>query len=93
MTVRTPDYVFAHLMAEENLNRHVGIQGLLRPTGTYDVVSVTFLEDIRRPISKAPVASPSVRAQAAEAAATRAAERVEAAGEAAAAQFESRLRK
>lgn len=91
--VRTPDYVFAQLMAEENLNRRVGIQGLLRPTGTYDIASLAFLEDIRRPISAAPVPSPPVRAQAADDAATRAANRLEAASEAAAAQFEARLKK
>jgi len=97
ISVRTPDYVFAQLMAEENLNRRVGIQGLLRPTRTYDVVNVRFLEDIRRPLSTAPAASRAeaavVPADDAVARAERAADRLEAVAKNAEAQFEERLRK
>jgi hypothetical protein len=99
MAVRTPDSVFAQLMAEENLNRRVGIQGLLRPTRTYDVTSIIFLEPVRRPLSRAtPSAADRAEAAASQAedAATRverAAERLDAASKAAEAQFESQLRK
>jgi hypothetical protein len=100
MAVRTPDYVFAQLMAEENLNRRVGIQGLLRPTRTYDVASVTFLEPVRRPISTGAAPSAADRAETAateaeDAAARveRAAERLDAASRAAEERFEAQLRK
>lgn len=97
VSVRTPDRVFAQLMAEENLNRRVGIQGLLRPTRTYDVVNVRFLEDIRRPLSAAPATNraeaAAVQAEGAVVRAERAAGRLEAAAKNAEAQFEERLRK
>lgn len=100
MAVRTPDYVFAQLLAEENLNRRVGIQGMLRPTRTYDIVSVTYLEDIRGPISSTSDVNATNRAevaatQAEDAAskAERAADRLEAASKTAEAECEERLRK
>ncbi len=97
ISVRTPDYVFAQLMAEENMNRRVGIVGLLRPTRTYDVASVTFLESVRRPLSVAPAPVPAPTAAAntddAVARAERAADRLEAASRKAEARFEEQLRK
>ena len=100
MAVRTPDAVFAQLMDEENLNRRVGIQGLLRPTRTYDVANITFLEGKRPLLGAAPAPDAETRAEEAarraEAAASqveRSADRLEEASRVAEAEFEAQLRK
>lgn len=82
------------------MNGRVGIQGLLRPTRTYDIVRVTFFEDLRKPLSSVSNVNATNHAEAAamrvEDAASkveRAAERLEAASKTAEAKFEERLRK
>jgi hypothetical protein len=65
LSVRTPDHVFAQLMAEENLNRQVAIRGLLRTNRTYDVVSVTFLDEGRQPLRTGQAPTAADRAEAA----------------------------
>jgi hypothetical protein len=66
LSVRTPDAVFGQLLAEENLNRQVAIRGLLRTNRTYDIVSVTFLDEGRQPLrsGQAPTAVDSAEAAA-----------------------------
>lgn len=100
MAVRTPDYLFAQLMAEENHNRRVALQGLLRPTRTYDIVAVRFLEGRPAPLRTGKAVDAADRAEAAatraEGAATRterAAERLDSAARNAESEFERRLRK
>lgn len=99
VAVRTPDEVFTQLMAEENLNRHVAIQGMLRPTRTYDVVNVAFLEEIPSPLRLGQTEAAD-RAEAAAAHAENTAERAEQTANRLAAearnaeeQFEAQLRK
>lgn len=99
VAVRTSDEVFTQLMAEENLHRHVAIQGMLRPTRTYDVVDVAFLEDVQPPLRLGQTEA-SDRAEAAAAYAESAAERAEQTADRLAeearnaeARFEAQLRK
>jgi hypothetical protein len=85
VSVRTPSYLYRQLMAEENLLRPVQLNGLLRRTRTYDVVSVDYLAPIPSPLAAARQAQEAARraqaaAERAEAAAGRtqgAAERAE----------------
>jgi hypothetical protein len=51
VSMRTPNYLFRQLMAEENLLREVQMTGLLRRNKTYDVDSVTYLESIPSPLA------------------------------------------
>jgi hypothetical protein len=63
--VRTPDQVFAQLLAEENLTRHVAMRGLLRANRTYDIVSVTFLDEGSRPLRAGQASTGAGRGEAA----------------------------
>ena len=77
LAVRTPDHVFAQLMAEENLNRQVAIRGLLRTNRTYDIASVTFLDEGRQPLRTGHAPTAADRAEAAALRAERAATEAE----------------
>lgn len=44
LTARAPDWVFAELMAEENLFKEVEVTGLLRSDRTFDISQVRVME-------------------------------------------------
>lgn len=78
LTVRTPNYLFRQLMAEENLLKQVELVGLLGRSRTYDVASVNYLDSTPSPLASAR------RAQAAAERADTAAERAQGAAKRAA---------
>jgi len=87
-------------MAEENLSSQVAIQGLLIPTRTYDVASVTFLEGIPQPLRTGQATEATDHAEAAAPQAENTADRAERTAERLAAEarnaearFEAQLRK
>jgi hypothetical protein len=78
VSVRTPSYLFRQLMEEENLMKQVQINGLLRTTNTYDVVSLNYLDSTPGPLALGQSAQDAAqRAAAAAARAEAAAGRVE----------------
>lgn len=82
VSVRTPSYLFQQLMEEENLMKQVQINGLLRTTNTYDVVSVNYLDPTPGPLAFGQQAQDAAqRAAAAAARAEAAAGRAEGAAE------------
>jgi hypothetical protein len=68
--VRAPDEILRQLTSEENLNKRFAMGGLLRPTRTYDVVSLAYLDPTPDPLAFSRQAQEA--AQRAEAAAKRA---------------------